>query len=138
MLLALYLALETPARLAEMDARITAALAGLEAAVEDDVARNDSQLVSIETKGCGSRFVTKAGEINVNWSAAQQVGMSDGFIFVSAPPAQFAIVADVEKEDQWTKLKALDAALEELAARCMAQEIRPIRQEPETEGTQTP
>jgi len=86
--------------------------------IEDDIGQRQFDLTAITTTGCVTVLRGDGAEIRIDWSKAEDGGMSDGFIWVKAPPVQLAIVADVARRDQLEKLIALSNAMGQRAREC--------------------
>jgi hypothetical protein len=98
---------------------IAEAATGLNAQIEDDVRPGgDIRLVSFKTKGCKTRMAGTTRKWTIDWSKAEMVALEDTFVFVAAPPIKLAIVGDASIPDQAAKLVALNAAMQDAAARC--------------------
>ena len=102
--------------LAQTDPVATAA-DGLVAQIEDDNGP-DAMMTSIRSEHC-SVAITGNGKVwTLDMTKVEALSLEDTFVYIAAPPNKLAIVGDAEKPDQAARLKALAAALRDIAARC--------------------
>lgn len=87
-------------------------------AIEDDTGRREFTVTRFTTAGCTTTFSGKDAELTVDWSKTAAAGLSDGFLFVHAPPQQFALLIDPERSGEWDKLGAVARVLERKVTEC--------------------
>jgi len=87
--------------------------------IEDDGSHDEFFVSRFTTTGCVTVVRgTGAQEIVIDWKKAAVAAMSEGFIYVRAEPISLAILADVDRRDQYDKLVALSAAIGKRAKEC--------------------
>lgn len=99
--------------------------------IEDDVGQRQFYLAGTETTDCVTVLRGKDGEtLAIDWTKTRAAVMSEGFIWVQAPPAGLAIVGDVERREELEKMIVLSGEIGKRAKRCagpaaMTDEDRP-------------
>jgi reactive intermediate/imine deaminase len=87
-------------------------------AIEDDSGHREFTVTNFATAGCTTTFSGKDAELKVDWSKTSAASLSDGFLFVQAPPQQFALLIDPERKGEWDKLVAAAGVLTQKVTDC--------------------
>jgi len=97
----------------------TAAQALSPIGIKDGVGLREFFVARTTSTGCVTVLHgTGAEEISIDWKQAEVVAMSEDFLSVRTPSVRLAIVADVERPDQYKKLVALSGAMGRRAKEC--------------------
>jgi hypothetical protein len=87
-------------------------------AIEDDTGHREFTVTRFATTGCITAFSGNDAELKVDWSKTAAAGLSDGFLFVHAPPQHVALLIDPERSGEWEKLGAVAGVLERKVTEC--------------------